>query len=652
MISLRSFRSHSIASHYSFDECDSFRVHYRVIQVSNLSKAYGTQVIFDNVGFTVNEGERIGLVGRNGHGKTTLLRMITGEERPDAGVITVPSNYTVGYLSQHLVFSEDTVLKEACLSLRPSEDGRDESYKAETILMGLGFSAEDFPRHPLDLSGGYQVRLNLAKLLVSEPNLLLLDEPTNYLDIVSIRWLTKFLKSWRGEFILITHDREFMDSVTTHTMGIHRTKIRKIAGPTYKLYQQILMEEEIHEQTRVNEEKKRKEIEQFINRFRAQATRARAVQSKIKALQRKERLEKMSGVKDLEFAFVAAPFTGKSLMEARDISFSFTQEGPPLIEGLNLTIGKRDRIAVIGKNGKGKTTLLNLLAGELQPFTGEVLHHSQLRLAYFGQTNIQRLSPDKTVEEEILDVQPDSHRNAARTICGIMMFEGDRALKKVSVLSGGEKSRVLLGKLIVSPANLLLLDEPTNHLDMESVDSLLEALEAFEGAVVIVTHSEMILHALSTRLIVFDDDRVKVFEGTYQDFLERDGWKDESLEAILSKQNGYRKGEGTDKKELRRMKAELIDRRSRILVPLQTRIVEVEETITRLEEGMAQDTQALVDASVKGDGESIKRLSKSIHESRGKIDTLFDELETLTSKLEAQSREFEERLASLKATGG
>ena len=272
-----------------------------MIQVSNLSKAYGTQVIFDNVGFSVNTGERIGLVGRNGHGKTTLLRMITGEEKPDSGVISIPNNYTVGYLSQHLQFSRDSVLQEGCLGLKSSDDGRDESYKAETVLMGLGFSVEDFSSHPLDLSGGYQVRLHLARLLVSEPNLLLLDEPTNYLDIVSIRWFMRFLKGWRGELILITHDREFMDSVTTHTMGIHRNKIRKIAGTTLKLYQQILMEEEVYEQTRINEEKRRREVEQFINRFRAQATRARAVQSKIKALQRKEMLEELSGVKDLEF---------------------------------------------------------------------------------------------------------------------------------------------------------------------------------------------------------------------------------------------------------------------------------------------------------------------------------------------------------------
>jgi ATP-binding cassette subfamily F protein 3 len=619
-----------------------------MIQVSNLSKAYGTQVIFADVGFAVNAGERIGLVGRNGHGKTTLFRMITGEEKPDSGVISVPNGYTVGYLSQHLRFSENSVLKEACLGLKPSDDGRDESYKAGAVLMGLGFSAEDFPRHPLDLSGGYQVRLHLAKLLVSGPDLLLLDEPTNYLDIVSIRWLMSFLRAWKSELLLITHDREFMDGVTTHTMGIHRNKVRKIAGPTEKLYQQILMEEEVYEQTRTNEEKKRREVEQFIRRFRAQATRARAVQSKIKALGKREKLEKLSGIKDLEFEFVPAAFTGKTLIEAKHISFSFEPGSSPLIDGLDLAVGKKDRIAVIGKNGKGKTTLLNLLAGELQPLGGAVTHHSQLRLAYFGQTNIQRLSPEKTVEEEILDAHTEYNRNTARTICGVMMFEGDMALKKVKVLSGGEKSRVLLGKLIVSPANLLLLDEPTNHLDMESIDSLLEAMDAFEGAVVIVTHSEMILHALATRLIVFDDDKVRVFEGTYRDFLERSGWKDEGESPACAKQNTDRKESSASKKELRKIKAELIDNRSRVLGPLQSEISEVEKAITRLEQTMEQDTKALVKASARGDGDSIRRLSMSIHESRGKIDTLFDRLEALTSELDVKSREFEERLEALK----
>ncbi|OGW33006.1 MAG: hypothetical protein A2X59_09325 [Nitrospirae bacterium GWC2_42_7] len=675
-----------------------------MIQISNLSKAYSTQVILDDVGFTINSGERIGLVGRNGHGKTTLLRMITGEAKPNSGGISIPNNYTVGYLSQHLKFSKKSVLKEGCLGLKPSEDGIDESYKVETILMGLGFSKDDFTRRTVDLSGGYQVRLNLAKLLVSEPDLLLLDEPTNYLDIVSIRWLTGFLRGWKGELILITHDREFMNKVTTHTMIIHRNKIRKIAGPTDKLYEQILLEEEIYEKTRINEDKKRKEVEQFISRFRAQATRASAVQSKIKALQKKGRLEKMSDIKDLEFEFVSAPFTGKLLIEAQDLSFSFTKEfvskapsplplptgqagspsmeegynisptlrggdegegdvsgfnndhiskpeSPLLIDGLDLAIGKKDRIAVIGKNGKGKTTLLNLLAGELKPIGGTVTHHPSLKLAYFGQTNIQRLMPEKTVEEEILDAFPSLSRSAARNICGIMMFSGDNALKKVSVLSGGEKSRVLLAKLIVSPANLLLLDEPTNHLDMESVDSLLEAIDAFRGAVVIVTHSEMILHAVATRLIIFDDDRVRVFEGTYQDFLDKGGWKDEEEGVSRAKQNGYKKGNGRNKKDIRRLKAELIDNRSRTLTPLQLRLAEVEETISRLEKGIEHDTQALVKASEKGAVESIQKYSRSIHDSRVKIDSLFDELEALTNEIEMKTRECEEKFEALTLNG-
>ena len=618
-----------------------------MIQVGNLSKSYGTQVIFDDIGFTVNSGERIGLVGRNGHGKTTLLKMITGEEKPDSGVIGVPNNYSIGYLSQHLSFTEDTVLKEGCLGLKPSDDGRDESYKVESILMGLGFTKEDFSRGPLELSGGYQVRLNLAKLLVSEPNLLLLDEPTNYLDIVSIRWLTRFLRSWKGELILITHDRDFMDGVTTHTMGIHRQKVRKIAGPTQKLYDQILMEEEVYEQTRINEEKKRKEVEQFINRFRAQATKAKAVQSKIKALSKKERLERMAEIKDLEFSFTCAPFTGKTLLEAKDVSFSYAPASAALIERFGITIGKKDRIAVVGKNGRGKTTLLSLLAGELRPQGGSIARHPQTKQAYFGQTNIQRLDPSKTVEQEILDANPDQGRKAARTICGIMMFEGDAALKKVSVLSGGEKSRVLLGRLLVSPTNLLLLDEPTNHLDMESVDSLIEAIDAFDGAVVIVTHSEMILEAVAERLIVFDDDTVSVFDGTYQDFLARGGWRDEEEASPARRQPAEGRGNGAYRKDLRRLKAELIDSRSRTLGPLQSRITGVEEEITSLEGRLEKETHALVDASVKGDGEAIRDLSKSTHEARARIDLLFDELEALADELASRTKEFEQQLAEL-----
>lgn len=615
-----------------------------MIQVSNLDKSYGQQVIFNNIAFTVNPGERIGFVGRNGHGKTTLFRMILGQEHPDAGTISIPDGYSTGHLSQHIRFTENTVLKEACLSLPASDDGRDETYKAETILNGLGFSMEDSSLDPGDLSGGFQVRLNIAKVLVSDPNLLLLDEPTNYLDIVSLRWLSQFLRNWKKELIIITHDRNFMDNITTHTMAIHRCKIRKEAGPTEKVYQQLLLEEEIHEKTRTNDEKKRKEVEQFINRFRAKATKAKAVQSRIKALQKNERIEKLSQVRDLEFRFNAAPFTGRQLMEVKDISFGFDPQEPPFIKGLSFYTGIHDRIAIIGKNGKGKTTLLNLLADEISPLGGTVHNHRDLKLAYFGQTNINRLNQDKTVEEEIMDADPDHHRGTARSICGSMMFSGDHALKKVRVLSGGEKSRVLLGKLLVSPANMLLLDEPTNHLDMESTESLLDAIDDFSGAVIIVTHSEMILHALATRLIVFDDGIVSLFEGTYQDFLDRAGWKSEG--EALKPEAGVKKSlsQPLDKKLRRRIRAELINEKSKTLGALQRRTDETERTIISLEKKVDQDNSDLIDASTKGDGETIRELSKAVHEARSKIESLFSELENLHSELDRKTKEFEERL--------
>lgn len=616
-----------------------------MLQVTNLKKSYGKQTLFDGVSFTVNPREHLGLVGRNGHGKSTLFRLILGHEHPDAGTISIPSGYTIGHLEQHINFAENTVLREACLALPENEDHIDETWKAEAILHGLGFTNEDFHRHPSSLSGGYQVRLNLAKVLISEPNLLLLDEPTNYLDIVSVRWLARFLRSWRNELIIITHDRDFMDSVTTHTMIIHRCKVRKIAGGTRKLYDQILMEEEIYEKTRLNDEKKRREVEAFINRFRAQANKASAVQSRIKALARHERLEKLEAIKTLDFMFRSAPFEAKWLLTVENLSFAY-KKGPKLIDNLSFAIGKNDRIGVIGKNGKGKTTLLNLLAGESQPTSGSVKPHPNTKIAYFGQTNINRLNPQKTALQEILDAHPDHAQGESRSICGLMMFEGDNALKKVSVLSGGERSRVLLGKLLVSPANLLLLDEPTNHLDMESIDSLIEAIDAFDGGVVIVTHSELILEALATKLIVYDNDKVSVFEGTYLDFLERVGWSDE---ANTRPKNGKKelREKNADRREVKKQRTALLSERSKTLSGLKKKIEAFENEITRLESCIEQDTQKLSEASINGKALDIKNYSMAIRDSKAKIELLFSELEAATSEHDAKAAEFDQRLAEL-----
>jgi len=618
-----------------------------MLTVTGLSKTYGRQILFDNVSFSINPGERIGLTGRNGSGKTTLFRLMLGEEEPDSGEIRIPNGYTVQYLSQHINFTKSSVLEEACLDLKAAEDGRDETYRVKSILSGLGFSQSEFHRNPRHLSGGFQVRLNLAKILASEPNLLLLDEPTNYLDIVSVRWLIQFLRTWKDELILITHDRTFMNSVTTHTMGIHRQSIRKIAGSTEKLYQQIIQDEEVCEKTRANDERKTKEIELFVNRFRAQASRAKAVQSKIRMLEKREKREKLTELPELDFTFNPAPFPGKWLVEADDVSFSFSDDALPLIHAFKIAVKKNDRIAIIGKNGKGKTTLLNLLAGEFQPGQGEIRYNQNLKLAYFGQTNVARLDPDKTVLEEVLNAHPAHSLGSARGICGSMMFDGDNALKKVSVLSGGEKSRVLIGKLLVSPANLILLDEPDNHLDTESIDSLIAAVDTFTGAVLFVTHSEMILRAIATRLIVFDNGKISVFEGTYDEFLERIGWEDEKSIAKTTNEKTIEPQNKVSRKDMRRVRARLIESRSKVLGPLQQEIESLEKAITRLENRIEDDNQSLIRASNVGDGRTITSLSISIHNSKIEIERLFDELDRLAGEHHRKSMEFEEQFNAL-----
>jgi ATP-binding cassette subfamily F protein 3 len=614
-----------------------------MLQVQNLHKAFGRKLLFEDVSFTMTAGERLGLVGRNGSGKTTLLRLITGEEEADAGILKMPRGQRVGYLSQHLRFEGGTILEEACRGLPMQEGGWQEVHRAEAALLGLGFRTSDFERAPAELSGGFQVRLQLAQLLISEPNLLLLDEPTNYLDIVSIRWLQRLLRAWPNELLVITHDRDFMDRVTTHTMAIHRRKVRRVPGDTTKLYDVLAQEEEIHEKTRINEERSRKQSERFINRFRYKASKARAVQSRIKMLEKREQLQELQDEATLEFRFRAAEFPGKFMLEAKKLSFGYT-EGEPLLEDFHLSVKKGDRIAVVGKNGKGKTTLMNLLDGQLTPSRGEVTRNPNLRMAHFGQNNIDRLQPDKTVEEEILDVHPDHTRRAARGICGVMMFEGDDALKKVEVLSGGERARVLLGKLLVSPANLLLLDEATNHLDMESVDSLIAALGVFPGAVLMVTHNQRVLHALATRLVVFDDGQVRVVEGTYADFLERVGWADEAQGS--SEAPPKRQSRSVSKKDLRRLRAEIIQERSAALRDLEQRLKELETAIAADEERLKEVNEALSGAT-GGDSTEVLRLSREFETLQEAVDRRFQEYTRLSTQHEDRRREFDRRLEEL-----
>ncbi len=612
-----------------------------MIRVEQFSKSYGAQCLFDNLSFSIAPGEKIGLVGRNGYGKTTLFLMLLGKIEPDSGNVSFPRNYRIGFLNQQIQFTQDTVLKEGCLGFCKEEQSS--VWKVEKILAGLGFSQDDMYRHPQTFSEGYQIRLNLAKVLLSEPDLMLLDEPNNYLDIVAIRWLTNFLKNWKKELLLITHDRMFMDTITTHTMIIHRQKMRKVKGGTEKIYQQIALEEEVYEKARVNEEKRKKHLEIFISRFRAKARLAGMVQSRVKMLQKQEQKRALSKVENLEFSFHYTNFPSTQMLIAHNLKFSYSGQEPWLIQKLSFNIGKNERICVIGKNGKGKSTLLRIVAGELVLADGTIKKHPLLKTAFFGQTALSQLNEQKTVYEEIMSADADCLPQQARSICGAMMFSGDLALKPVGVLSGGEKSRLLLGKLLVTPCNLLLLDEPTNHLDLESCESLLEAIEEFPGSVVMVTHNELYLHRLATRLIVFDRGKVMLFEGTYQEFLDNVGWESENEKGESSTRVG--KSEIYTKKIMKKKKAELLQEKSRILKPLELKLKKQEAEISSMEQELHLCTEKLIQTSAIGNGAVIAELSKQSHHLRSEIEKCYNKLENVLKQYEAKMCEYKEKMA-------
>ena len=496
-----------------------------MIKIKDLSISFSGNHIFEDVNFTINYGDKIGFIGRNGSGKSTFLKLLLSKLEPDSGIVEIPRGYKIGHLEQHIKFHHNSVVEEVC-SVLP-EDREYEGWKGEEILFGLGFSPEEILKNPSEFSGGYQVKINLAKLLLDEPNMLLLDEPTNYLDIHSVRWLKKFLQEWNSELILITHDRDFMDSVINQTLNIHRGNFKKTPGNTKNVREKIALEEEMYEKTRINEAKQREKTEEWINRFKAKASMASRAQSKMKMLEKQDKKEKLDHIATLDFEFNCLPYLGKdNLLEISNITFGYEQH-ETLIKKLSFRIGIEDKICIIGKNGKGKSTLLKLITGDLEPIDGNVKLNNKTEIGYFGQMNIDRLNPDLSIYEEMQNYAPTVPQTNVRRVCGNMMFSGTLSNKQIKVLSGGEKSRVMLGKILLKASNLLLLDEPTNHLDMDSCESLMEAIKSFQGAVLMVTHNEYFLKEIANKLIVFDDDKTFVFDGGYEEFLNKIGWQDE-----------------------------------------------------------------------------------------------------------------------------
>ena len=609
-----------------------------MIQLINISKSFTGNSLFSDLNFKLNPGNRVGLVGRNGSGKSTLFKIILGELSPDSGEVSIPKGYRIGALKQHLSFSESSVREEVALAL--SEEMKYDIYRAEKILFGLGFTSQDLDRDPLSFSGGYQIRINLAKLLVAEPNLLLLDEPTNYLDIVSLRWLKSFLRSFDGEVILITHDRDFMDAVSTHTMGLIRKELRIIEGDTHKFYAKLAEDDVLYEKQKLSQDKKVKELEEFIARNKARASTAALAQSKVKQLEKMQLLDSLAHDSSLDFDFRFKETPAKVLLDVKDLSFGYRSEHL-LFENISFTLAKGECLGIIGKNGKGKSTLLNTLAGELKALSGEVKFHVSTEFAHFGQTNINHLHLENSVLDEIHSANPKLDAATVRGIAGAMMFSGDDAKKKISLLSGGEKSRVMLGKILAREVNLLFLDEPTNHLDMESIEALTQAIKSFDGSVVIVTHSEELLRNVCDRLIVFAKEGAEYFDGGYESFLEKIGWEDEEQE---SKQKTPASG---NKKENKKLRAQLIKERGELCNPLKKSVEKAEKEIMKLEEELEALHEDLISASNKSDNAKIMEFSQEIAKKEKKIEELFESLEEAQTKFDAITAEYEEKLTEL-----
>ena len=506
--------------------------------------------------------------------------------------------------------------------------------KLEKILFGLGFTDEMLKLKPNQLSGGFQVRLNLAKTLVSNPNMLLLDEPNNYLDIISIRWLSRFLNAWQGELILITHDRSFMDGVVSHVIGLHRKKIRKIKGKTEKYYSQLSYEEETYEKARVNDEKKIKEMERFINKFRAKARQGSLVQSRVKTLNKLEKKNKLYQIQKLDFDFLYKPTPAKILFSAKNISFGYTNENI-LIKDFTISIAPHDRVCIIGKNGKGKTTLLKLLAKKLKAQKGELASHHLTEIGYYEQTNVNSLNPNNTVLQEIAEGHPMIEAQRIRKIAGMMMFSADNALKKISVLSGGEKARILLGKILVKPVNVLMLDDPTNHLDMESASALLNAIHDFKGAVIMVTHNEDFLNKLANKLIVFKKNELLHLDYGYKDFLKKVSWDD--IPEIKEKTEEKIKLSNKDKLKLK-------EKRKEELKPIKELIRKKERNIEESENNTTKINQDLINASAEKDSVKIANLSKILYKEKQKLDKLYLDLEELLAKQEKIENKYKDLL--------
>jgi ATP-binding cassette subfamily F protein 3 len=655
-----------------------------MLSLQDISKQYGPKVLFEGLSLFIGERDRIAVVGSNGTGKSTLMKIITGEVEADAGILHRSRFTTVGYLPQELVgHSGRSLLEETLKAFEdvqrlhvrfdeisaeirsrtaagetgPEVDGllaemgrvqhriedcegwRIEA-RAKEILFGLGFRERDLNRPSGEFSSGWQMRIELARLLLREPSVLLLDEPTNHLDIESLEWLESYLRAYAGALLLVSHDRRFLDNLVGRTVEVSRGRATEYACN----YSGYLREKEARrtllEAAFENQQKRIRETERFVERFRAKSTKARQVQSRVKQLEKIDLIELETDEQEIVFRFPPPPRPGRIVLQLEDVDKRYGDVA--VFEGVSLTVERGDRIAVLGVNGAGKSTLARMLAG-VEPFqAGRRAEGHQVAVSYYAQNQADALDPAKTVLESIEEMAPFGAGGNLRTLLGHFLFSDDDVFKRVSVLSGGEKSRLALARMLLVPANFLILDEPTNHLDMRSKEVLKEALRAFDGSFAIVSHDRDFLAGLVTKVLVARDGGLVLYPGSVDDYLRI--WHEREVQGGETRGDADPNGKSRLQQERgrKRDEAERRQERYRRVKPLREDLEAVLAAIDCKEKRKAELETLLADPATYGDGNRAKLIGGEYREISPELDSLYQRWSDLQGRIDAIDREDKE----------
>lgn len=629
-----------------------------MISINKLSVNFTGDFLFKDISFVVGDRERIGLVGKNGAGKSTLLKIIHGLVIPEAGNMVITRGFRTGYLPQELnsiyhktVWEEvlDTFVEEKKLEkkiekltkeLTLRNDFSSDSYLAvsqqladaterfhylegdliavrvEKVLLGLGFKPSDFHRQMLEFSNGWQMRVELAKILLQKPEIILLDEPTNHLDIESIQWLEEYLINYEGTLILVSHDRAFLDSVTERTIEITFGRIEDYKCSYTEYVNQRLERISSQQADYENQQKEIADIERFIERFRYKSTKAKQVQSRIKMLDKMEKIEVESiDKRSISFRFPPAPHAGRVVVEAQNLTLGYEQL--EVLRQIDFSLLRGERVAFVGRNGEGKSTFVKAIVGELAPKVGHVQLGHQVKIGYYAQNQALLLNPEKTVFEIIDEVAVGDIRTQIRTILGKFLFTTEDTTKKVKVLSGGEKSRLALAKLLLSPVNLLILDEPTNHLDMRSKDVLKNALLQYTGSMILVSHDRDFLQGLTEKVVEFKNGTIAVHIGDIYDFLDKR--KIATLQEIQKNSSTSMPSKGENKISTNKIEYEERKKQEAQRRKIENQISKIEKEIVQLTKKIEEIEDKLADPELFAKEISSDSLYKEYEELRKEI---------------------------------